>query len=238
MAVPKCTVSGHEAAGVDVMAQNALSPDYLVAEMIDRGLAPHVAQAFVMNMRDESGLNAGINEAAPIVPGSRGGFGLSQWTGPRRRALESFAAQRGVNAADPELQLDFLMTELRGPEKAAADAIFAAPDAGTAAAAIVNKFLRPAEEHRARREAAYLGGQSVQTGNPSPPSSNALAGYEPQPISPVAMIEARQQQAPQMQASQARQQPIYDNVMQTNALAGYVPQYDTTPYLSRRLQRG
>lgn len=143
--------------------------------LIDRGMPEHVADAFVMNFRDESGLNPGINEAAPLVPGSRGGFGLSQWTGPRRRNLEAFAQQRGAPVADPDLQLDFLMQELNGPEKAAWQAIQQAPDAPTAAAAIVNKFLRPAEEHRARREAKYLGGQG-----------GAPAGQAPQqPASPA-----------------------------------------------------
>lgn len=127
--------------------------------LIERGMPEHVADAFVMNFQDESGLNPGINEAAPIVPGSRGGYGLAQWTGPRRKALESFAAQKGANVADPNVQLDFLMTELQGPESAAAQAIMSAPDAGQAAAAIVNKFLRPAESHRASRERRYLGGQ-------------------------------------------------------------------------------
>ena len=37
----------------------------------------HVADGFVMNFKDESGLNPGINEQNPIVPGSRGGFGLA-----------------------------------------------------------------------------------------------------------------------------------------------------------------
>lgn len=130
------------------------------AGLIKRGLPEHVADAFVMNFKDESGLDSGINEAAPIVPGSRGGFGLSQWTGPRRRALEAFAAQRGAPVSDEDTQLDFLMEELSGSEAAAARHILSAGTKGEAAAAILNKFLRPAEEHRARREARYLGAGS------------------------------------------------------------------------------
>lgn len=120
-----------------------------------RGLPSHVADAFVMNFQDESGLNPGINEKNPVVPGSRGGYGLYQLTGPRRRAYEQFASQRGVDPSDTNAQLDFLMTELQGPEAKAAQAIMSAPDTGTAAQAIVNKFLRPAEEHRAARAARY-----------------------------------------------------------------------------------
>ena len=129
------------------------------AGLIERGMAPHIADGFVMNFKDESGLDPGINEAAPIVPGSRGGFGLAQWTGPRRVALEKFAAERGAAPSDANVQMDFLMTELQGPESRAASSIFAAPDAGSAAAAIATDFLRPAPEHLSRRVAEYTGGQ-------------------------------------------------------------------------------
>ena len=133
--------------------------DVLVKQGLERrGMPSHVADAFVMNFKDESNLNPGINEANPIVPGSRGGFGLAQWTGPRRRQLEAFASQQGKPVSDVDVQLDFLMQELQGSERNAAQSIFAAQDSGTAAQAIVNNFLRPAEEHRARRAAQYGGG--------------------------------------------------------------------------------
>lgn len=138
--------------------------------LVDRGLPSHVADAFVVNFKDESGLNPGINEANPVVPGSRGGFGLYQLTGPRRTAYESFAAQRGVDPSDVDAQLDFLKYELDGPEAKAAQSILSAPDTSTAAQAIVNNFLRPSEEHRTRRAASYanLGGQ------PTAPSDNGI----------------------------------------------------------------
>lgn len=154
--------------------------------LVARGMQPHVADAFVMNFQDESGLNPGINEANPIVPGSRGGFGLAQWTGPRRKALEAFAAERGVPVADTDAQLDFLMSELQGPEARAWQAIQSAPDAGGAAAAIVNNFLRPAEQHRASREARYL-----QAGGPSQTVLESLAvGESTPPQAPVQVAQA------------------------------------------------
>ena len=151
-------------AGLDpsiIKAVDRVNPQeaYIRAGLIERGMAPHIADGFVMNFKDESGLNPGINEVAPIVPGSRGGFGLAQWTGPRRVALEKFAAERGAAPSDANVQMDFLMTELQGPESSAASSIFAAPDAGSAAAAIATDFLRPAPEHLSRRVAEYTGGQ-------------------------------------------------------------------------------
>lgn len=130
----------------------------LVRGLVTRGLPQHVAEAFVINFQDESGLNPGINEANPIVPGSRGGFGLYQLTGPRRREYEKFAAERGVPVSDVDAQLDFLMHELGGKEAAAAQAIMAAGSREQAAVAIVNKFLRPSEKHRASRAEKYARG--------------------------------------------------------------------------------
>lgn len=123
--------------------------------LISRGLPDHVADAFVMNMKDESNLNPGINEISPLVPGSRGGFGLYQLTGPRRVAYEAFARDRGVPLDDVDAQLDFLVTELEGPESRAARNILSSGDTGTAAAAIVRDFLRPAPEHLRKRVARY-----------------------------------------------------------------------------------
>lgn len=169
-----------------------MTGNWFVDGLVARGMKPHVAEAFALNGADESGLNPGINEIAPVVPGSRGGFGLMQWTGPRRRALEGYAAERGMDVADPNLQMDFLMYELQGPEAAAGKAILGAADSRTAAAAIVNKFLRPAEENRARREAKYLGGKvgyqanalAAPAANPPEKAQNALAPepWLPKPI--------------------------------------------------------
>lgn len=152
------------------------------AGLIERGLPEHVADAFIMNMRDESGLKTDINEAAPIVPGSRGGYGLIQWTGPRRRQLEAFAAERGTAPSDLNTQLDFLMTELQGPESRAGQAILSTKTAPEAAAVILNDFLRPAEEHRARREAAYLGGPAPTAA----PLGAATPGAVAQPLGTAA----------------------------------------------------
>lgn len=132
--------------------------------LTSRGLPDHTADAFVMNFKDESSLNPAINEANPLVPGSRGGFGLAQWTGPRRVALEEFAAGQGKPASDMNVQLDFLMSELQGSEANAGKAIMAAPDTGSAATAIVNEFLRPAEPHRAARAAEYGGAPQFDIG--------------------------------------------------------------------------
>ncbi|MTH57880.1 phage tail tip lysozyme [Paracoccus litorisediminis] len=137
---------------------------YLRNGLVSRGLPEHVADGFLMNFQDESGMNPGINEQIPTVAGSRGGYGLAQWTGPRRVALERFAQEAGQSVSDPDVQMDFLVQELRGPESAAARKILATSNPGEAGAAVVNSFLRPAEQHRASREAEYLGGAPSSQG--------------------------------------------------------------------------
>jgi hypothetical protein len=173
--VPGVRTSGEgEAVADDAMAT------LVKMGLTERGLPEHVADGFVMNARDESGLSTDINEIAPLVPGSRGGYGLMQWTGPRRVALEQAAAERGVAPSDLNLQLDTIVSELQGPEARAGQAILSTKDAPSAATAIVNDFLRPAPEHRARRAAAY-GGQPSQGGGATP-SVQAIAAAMANPV--------------------------------------------------------
>ena len=130
----------------------------LIAKIVKRGAPLHAAQAIVGNMIDESALNPGVNEANPTVAGSRGGFGFMQWTGPRRRALEAYAADKGVNAGDEDLQLDFMFHEGATTEKAAWGNIVGAANADEAAKAVEQQFLRPGISHleSSRKHAARL----------------------------------------------------------------------------------
>lgn len=129
--------------------------EYILSGLRQRGMPDHIARGFVMNFQDESGLDPGIEEKEANVHGTKG-FGLAQWTGERRGALVSYANQHGKPVADLDTQMDFLMQELSGPESAAWEKIKGARTSGEAGAAVVNSFLRPAEEHRRSREARYL----------------------------------------------------------------------------------
>lgn len=135
---------------------NKRSGDEIYKGLVERGMPEHVAKGFVINFRDESGLDAGINEINPLVKGSRGGFGLYQLTGPRRVEYEKFAEDRGVDPSNVDAQLDFLMLELNSKEKSAAEKIYNTSTSGEAAAAIVNNFLRPKKEYRDKRAKRYL----------------------------------------------------------------------------------
>ncbi len=137
----------------------------VVSKLVKRGMPQHIAEGFAMNIEDESGFNPVINEVAPTVKGSRGGYGLYQLTGPRRVAFEKFAAENGIRMDSPEAQedaqLDFAMYELSGPESRAWERIQTATNSGEAAAFFARDFLRPAKEHLDRRVAKYTGGRNA-----------------------------------------------------------------------------
>jgi hypothetical protein len=141
--------------------------DVFKAELLAGGLPPHAVEGIMMNGHDESGFN-------PAAVGDNGAaFGILQWNGPRKRALEQFAAQMGADPADPAVQAKFTLYELQGPEAEAGRALLATKTAGEAGAVFVNKYERPAESHRARREAAYLGGKGTTAGSYVPSDMEA-----------------------------------------------------------------
>jgi hypothetical protein len=144
-----------------------LTQDQVVGGLVARGVPQHIAQGVALNFRDESAFNTGIQELNPH--NGRGGYGLAQWTGPRRANLESFAASRGAPVDDPNVQLDFFMSENAGPEAQAWQQVLAAPTAQDAAATFVNEWERPAAQHAAARTAKYqgTGGAGVSVSDPT-----------------------------------------------------------------------
>lgn len=71
------------------------------------------AAAIVGNIGFESGELEDLQERAPLIPGSRGGYGWAQWTGPRRVAYESWCAANRLSPAADQANYGFLVTELR-----------------------------------------------------------------------------------------------------------------------------
>lgn len=123
---------------------DTLAPTYIRRLSEDVGITPEQSAGIFGQLGYESeGLQA-INERHPVVPGSRGGFGWAQWTGPRRRAFESWAAENNASITDPETNYQFLLHELRDtPEGRVLDTVRQAPDAVTAGRAFTDGFLRP-----------------------------------------------------------------------------------------------
>jgi hypothetical protein len=203
--------------------------------LMARGLPPHIAQGVTANMIAESRLDPGINEIAPLVPGSRGGFGLNQWTGPRRKALEEAARQRGVPVNDLDFQLDFTMEELRGPEAKAWNALQGASSAEEAARLYSERFLRPGIPHMDARlsNARRLAGQPTPEGAPTD-WSQAFAQQPPQQQQQQQQQNALAPEPQEPEGPRVAQNPLDPRAFMSqpfNALA----QPDFTPrYLQRR----
>lgn len=160
----------------------ALDPQYVISGLVKRGVPLHVAQGVTARLHGESGLDPGINEISPTIAGSRGGFGLAQWTGPRRRQLEAFAAEKGRSVSDPELQLDFLMWENANTESGAWAKVMAAKDPVQAAQLFTTEWERPGTPHlgatldTAKQYAGLTAtGNALAAPNTSAAPQNALA---------------------------------------------------------------
>lgn len=151
--------------------------EYYIRELTSRGLSRNAATGIVAGMISESGLNPTVNEARPLVPGSRGGYGLYQLTGPRRIAFERWASEQG-RPLDDQAQLDYMMQEFAGPERPAYNALIEAPDAQSAAAIFTDRFLRPGISHTAQsaQNAARMTGEAPNLNLASASTSNMPGG--------------------------------------------------------------
>ncbi|MGF6230526.1 hypothetical protein QFZ27_004481 [Inquilinus ginsengisoli] len=101
------------------------------------GYPEPAARALVGQIMAESGGNPGA------VGDGGTAFGLMQWRGDRRAALEAFAAQKGTSPADIGTQLEFATYELAGSEASAGSALKNATDLPAALDAAIG-FERPA----------------------------------------------------------------------------------------------
>jgi hypothetical protein len=172
---------------------------------VDPQQAEMLADAFLLNMEDESGLVPDMIERVPNVHGTRG-RGLYQLTGSRRDAYERLYG----DDYSIDNQLDFLVSELQGPESRAWNAISGAGNTGEAAAAIVTDFLRPAAQHRDRRVAEYLGGRMPSLETTASASNPADAPSSDIGAATVAALEATSP-APQPRQGGAPMQPRQQN---------------------------
>ena len=164
------------------------------------GLPFHAVAGIAGNGHVESAGYGTLQEIKPVVPGSRGGYGYFQWTGPRRRAFERFAKEKGLDVSGYDANLEFLLHELTNtPEKSVVPLLMKSKDAEDAAEIFSNKFLRPGTPHldRRRRHAREYGAQPLSSVEPTPSRPQiALAALEEAPApqasqSPLFLLDPR-----------------------------------------------
>ena len=123
------------------------APEIMRSLMSAFGLTADSAAAIVGNLGHESGGFRFLQEKKPLVPGSKGGWGWAQWTGPRRRQFEAWVRARGLDPASDEANLGFLCHELRGSEKAAIPAVVGALGLREKVEAFERAFERAGVKH-------------------------------------------------------------------------------------------
>ncbi len=105
------------------------------------------AAAIVGNLGHESGGFKFLQEIKPMVPGSRGGWGWAQWTGPRRRDFEAYVARNKLDPASDKANYGWLFVELRSTERAAIPAVKSAVGLQAKVRAFEMKFERAGIKH-------------------------------------------------------------------------------------------
>lgn len=110
-------------------------------------LGPLDAAAVFGNAGHESKGLTDDQEDAPTVKGSRGGLNWMQWTGPRRKALEAYAARNSYDPTSDEVAYKWLYLELKGEEKRAIPALLGATTLAGKVEAFEKAFLRAGVKH-------------------------------------------------------------------------------------------
>jgi len=108
------------------------------------------------NFQLESGFNPRVNEGGTVgAPLGEGGFGMGQWTGARQKSLINFAKQKKMDPGDPNLQAEFLVYELSGPEKGANTSLMGAVSPEESARRFLTDYERAGvPKAKQRQEAA------------------------------------------------------------------------------------
>jgi peptidoglycan hydrolase-like protein with peptidoglycan-binding domain len=120
--------------------------------MSDLGLTRLQVAGIFGNLAVESDQFRALQEFKPTVKGSRGGWGWAQWTGPRRRAFETWADASGYKRDDPSGFYAYMLVELRGSERAALARLKQTRTLDSAAEAFMKGYERPGVPHLQRRK--------------------------------------------------------------------------------------
>lgn len=119
--------------------------DTITAFLTGKGFTRAQIAGIEGNLKVESGLNPSAYNAR------EGAIGLAQWEGPRRTALQRYAAQHGSTETDLGTQLGFMWFELRGSEQAAYSALVQTDNPSAAAVVWDQKYERSAGTSRSAR---------------------------------------------------------------------------------------
>lgn len=136
------------------MADTELIARQLLSDLKrDYGLTNEQAAGVVGNLMHESGGFQSLQEINPTVPGSRGGYGFGQWTGPRRDAFDTYIKETGLDPTSYDANYGFLKNELATDpyERRQFNTVKKATTAAEAARLVSENYLRPGIPHNSQR---------------------------------------------------------------------------------------
>lgn len=152
----------------DVFAQRCarLGPSL----MRDLALTDVQAAGLLGNLGHETDGFRLLQEVAPVVPGSRGGWGLAQWTGPRRVAMEAWCRAQGLDPASEAANEGYLRLELTTVESEALAALKRTTTLEEATESFCRHFERPGIVALSSRLAWAARALAAIRASPAPPA--------------------------------------------------------------------
>lgn len=120
-----------------------LAPKWMAGLMTALGLTDYQAAGIIGNLAAESIGFTTLQEIAPVVQGSRGGSGVGQWTGVRRRSFEGWCEKNLLSTASPEGNYGFLLYELTGDYASTVAALKRCVTLETAVFSVGQTYERP-----------------------------------------------------------------------------------------------
>ena len=101
----------------------AKAPAIMERLIADFGLKDFQAAGLLGNIGEECDGFREMQERKPLIPGSKGGFGWAQWTGPRRTQFEAFCSAAGLSPFADAANYGFLKEELNTTQTMSLSAI-------------------------------------------------------------------------------------------------------------------
>jgi hypothetical protein len=120
----------------------------------DFGLKDFQAAGLLGNIGEECDGFREMQEKKPLIPGSKGGLGWAQWTGPRRTKFEAFCSAKGLTPFADAGNYGFLKEELSSSQAMSLAAVQKAASIGKAVRTFEATFERAKAglEHFDRRD--------------------------------------------------------------------------------------
>jgi len=212
----------------------SLDPNALVIarRLLSEGYTRGQAAGVLGNFQLESGFNPRINEGGKVgVPLGVGGFGVGQWTAGRQKNLINFAKQKGLDPGSIDAQADFLIHELKGPEKRADASLRGAVSPEEAARRFVVDYERAGiPKTEARQKAARAIYEKLGTLDQTPKQTASKSLIDPQDLLAAftgeLLLNSPALQSPLLQAAMRDMSPVQRDVFSAQTLT------PISPYLS------